>query len=336
MTWLGGWAVTGGTNSAEEARLMLQASTRAGQGVVEVGDLKVSATSTPSSSVRIAAGACVIKGVEVTGQGSYSGVNLGVDTLSVPAAGASPAHHLIVARAEDPTFSGSPWDTDLLAGEPVVRAVLIPNVAAGTTKVPAGMSGIPLARIDLPASTAAVTNFMINDLRQMIDPRSQRVLRVSVGSVAGDDRAGNVTSDYEHWPQAGWTVDVPTWATQVQVVATWGNVLLEPTGSTGAGSDARGQLRVLLDTGSGTTVSTVASSYNVNQVSTSNGYRTSLFNADQRAIPAAMRGKEVTVHMQAQGASGYNGRLLADAYGNFAVDLMFLELPAPEAVAVPE
>lgn len=333
MTWLAGWAVTGGTNSPTEARLMTQASTRNGQGVVGIGDLQVQATSPASSSVTVKAGSCVVRGVEVNYQGSYAGTNAGDDTLAVPAAGGSTTYHLVVARAEDPTFSGSPWDTDVASGEAVVRAVIIPNVAAGTTTVPAGTSGIPLARIELAAGASTVTAADITDLRQMIDPRSQREWRVQVGNSVADDEAGNVTADYERWPQGEWTVTVPEWATQVQAQAIWGNVFLESNGGTGGTYDARGLLRVQLATSGGTTVATTAAAYNVNQVSTTNGYRVTLVNMDQVAIPAAMRGQEVTVQMQAKGDAGYAGRLLADAYGNFSVDLQFLERPAPEAVA---
>lgn len=331
MTWLAGWAATGGTNSATEARLMTQASTRNGQGVVGIGDLKVQATSPASSSVTVKAGSCVIRGVEVNYQGSYAGTNAGDDTLAVPAAGGSTTYHLVVARAEDPTFSGSPWDTDLASGEPIVRAVIIPNVSSGTTTVPAGTSGIPLARIQLAAGASTVTAADITDLRQMIDPRSQREVRVAVGNVAGMDYAGDVTANFEYWPQASWTVTVPSWATQVQFLAIWGNVLLEANGSTGGTRDARGGLRVTLATSGGTSIATYPSAYNVNQVSSSNGYRVTLVNMDQVAIPAAMRGQEVTIHMEAKGESGYAGRLLADAYGNFSVDMQFLEKPAPEA-----
>jgi len=334
MTWLAGWAATGGTNSADEARLMTQASTRNGQGVVGISDLKVQPTSPASDKVVVKAGSCIVRGVEVNYQGSYAGTNAGNDVLDVPAAGGSTAHHLIIARAEDPTFSGSPWDTDLEAGEPIVHAVLIPNVSAGTTDVPAGTSGIPLARIDLPAGESTVTSGYITDLREMIDPRSQRELRVQVGNVAGDDEAGNITADYERWPQAEWTVTVPVWATQVQIQAVWGNVLLKADGSgTGGTHDARGSLRVHLETSGGTTVATAAAAYNVNQISTTNGYRVVLVNMDQVAVPAAMRGQEVTVQMQVKGESGQTGRLLADAYGNFSVDMQFLERPAPEAAA---
>jgi hypothetical protein len=326
MTWLGGWAVTGGTNSATEARLMLQASTRAGQGVVEISDLKISATSTPSSSVQVAAGACIIRGVEVNSQGSYSGVNAGTDTLAVPASGSSATHHLIIARAEDPTFSGSPWTTDLENGEPVVRAVVVPNVAAGTTTVPAGTSGIPLARIDLPASTATVTDAMIVDLREMIDPRTQRELLVLDGDTVDGDLAGDVTDAYEDWPQQGWTVTVPEWATQVQVVAIWGNVFLQPNGGTTGGFEARGTLRVQLQLPGGTSAVTDSAGYNINQVSTGNGYRVTLTNQAQLAVPAAMRGQEVEVHMQVHGTDGFAGLLQADEFGAFSVDLQFREV----------
>jgi hypothetical protein len=42
--------------------------------------------------------------------------------------------------------------------------------------VPSGYSAIPLARIDIPASTATITNAMIVDLRKVANPRRERIL----------------------------------------------------------------------------------------------------------------------------------------------------------------
>lgn len=314
MTWLGGWAVTGGTNSAAEARLMLQASTRASQGVVETGDLKVTETGTPSSSVQVAAGACVIKGVEVNFQGSYSGVNAGVDTLAVPASGASATHHLIIARAEDPTFSGSPWTTDLGAGAPVVRAVLVPDVAAGTTTVPAGTSGIPLARIDMPASTATVTDDMIVDLRSLADPRRERLLLTEAPATASTAIGASLTWSYFDTAN-GWNIAVPSWAARAIIKVDVSPIRYDLGfffGQVGAsfGASINVQPSVIDDNqGSG-----------IRRVPTTIG--------DTVAIPSAYRGTTQLLRVRAAALeTGQVGRIQVDSGTTLIADVQFEEAP---------
>lgn len=313
MTWLGGWAVDGGTNSATEARLMLQASTRASEGVVESGDLKVTQTDTPSSSVQVAAGACIIRGAEVNFQGSYSGVNAGVDTLAVPASGGSATHHLVIVRAEDPTFSGSPWNTDLEAGESVVKAVLVPNVAAGTTTVPAGTSGVALARIDLPASTATVTNAMIVDLREMAGPRTDRTLLTQSPSAQSADIGASTT--YSYFSTApGWNIPIPTWATTVRIKIDIAPLRLSDNNFFGDiratfGSSLTLQ-RTLIDDNQGTGVRRVPTLV-----------------ADTLTIPDAYRGTSQLLRLQGAGESGNAGRMQVDSGTALAADIEFVEAP---------
>lgn len=314
MTWLGGWAVTGGTNSAAEARLMLQASTRASQGVVETGDLKVTETSTPSSSVTVAAGACIVKGVEVNFQGSYSGVNAGTDTLAVPASGASATHHLIIARAEDPTFSGSPWTTDLGSGAPVVRAVLVPNVAAGTTSVPAGTSGIPLARIDMPASTATVTDDMIVDLRSLADPRRERLLLTEAPASMSAAIGANITWSYFS-TAAGWNIVVPSWAATMKVkidVAPLRYDLGFFFGQLGASFGASVNIQPsVLDDNQGSGIRRVGAAI-----------------GDTVAVPSAYRGTSQLLRVRAAAMeTGGVGRIYVDSGTTLVADVQFEEAP---------
>lgn len=181
MTWDQGlFAVDGNTLNAQKFRQMLMAATLAQSGVIQSGDLQVSQLSTPGAGVQVAAGACIINGVEVTEQGSYAGYNNGIDTVSVAATGASTRYDLIIARVEDPTFAGSPWSW-LPGSQPLIYSRDISNVVAGTNTVPAGTSGIPLALLTIPPSTSVITNSMITDLRSIISPSGQPVLRASTG-----------------------------------------------------------------------------------------------------------------------------------------------------------
>jgi hypothetical protein len=325
---LGVWAVDGQTSDAVLARLQLQSATSGAQGVVGAGDLVVTATATPSGDVLVGSGACVITGQEAAFQGSYFGYNVGPASVSVtPTGGAGGRSDLIVARVEDPTVAGTPWTHDP-ATEPLIYPRVIEGVSASTTKAPAGQSAIPLARIDIPASTSTITQAMIHDLRGADDNttdgngRSQRALRIQRG-VSPIDFAGNIkTPDWENWPNLVWTVVVPSWATQAQIVAHWGSVLFQSSDGNG---DATGATRIALGVG-GTTVYTNSSAYNFN-INTNNAQRVDIMNADQVSIPAALRGRTCSLSMQVSGGATTLGRLRADGWANFYVDIEFLEVP---------
>jgi hypothetical protein len=323
---LGVWAIDGQTNDAILARLQLQAATSGAEGVVGAGDLVVSATSTPGSSVLISSGACVVLGKEAAFQGAYFGFNVGNETLPITATGGGGGRSdLIVARVEDPTVAGTPWTHDP-ATDSLIYARVIEDVDPATTTAPDDQSAIALARIDIPVSTSTITQAMITDLRSADDNvtvangRAQRALRVQRG-VNPVDFAGNITASYENFPDLVWTVVVPSWATQVQVVGHWGQMMFQNSDGSG---DAQGHMRVHLGVG-GTDIYTVASIYNFN-INTGNAQRVSMFTADQIAVPAALRGQTCSLSMQVQGG-GTAGRLKADDAANFYVDLEFLEIP---------
>jgi hypothetical protein len=315
------------------ARLQLQSATRGGQGIVEPGDLRVTATEVPGSNVQAAAGGVVVRGAEAAFQGSYYGHNVGIDTVSVNPTGSGGGRtDMVVARVEDPTVDGTPW-THPVDGQLIFTRV-IENVSADATEPPAGMSAIPLARITLPANTATITQDMITDLRQMIDPRQLPMKRVQRG-VTPYELLGNVTTYYENAPNLVWSqVPIPEWATQVQMIGHWMNMWQSSDDlASGSGStDARGRARIALGYGAGggpTDIVTESIAYNFN-LNTSNGERRSFGLADQQPIPAEMRGQLANLRMQVQGTADIRGRLRCDEWSNFYVDLMFLEVPVAD------
>lgn len=328
---LGVWAVDGQTNDASLARLQLEASASGSEGVVGAGDLAVKATGTPSGSVLVSAGACVISGKEADFQGSYFGFNVGDQIVSItPTGGGGGRSDLIVARVEDPTVAGTPWTHDP-STDPLIYARVISGVSSSTTKAPSDQSAIALARIDIPASTTNITQAMIKDLRSADDNvvegigRSYTTKRIQKG-VSPVDLAGNIISPtFENYPNLVWTVVVPPWATQMQVIGGWTNMGFDSADGNG---DAQGYLRVHLYLG-GTDVYTSSAKYNFN-INASNAQRVSAFEADQVAIPAALRGQTCNLAMQVAGVSGHAGRLRADDYANFWVDMTFQEIPVPD------
>jgi hypothetical protein len=324
----GVYAVDGSELTGPVLRAQLKSATRAGEGIIEYGDLRVRALAVPGTSVRVASGSCVILGREVAFQGSYYGTNFGEEQVPIAATGSGAGRSdMIVAQVEDPTISGSPWSHNP-ATEPLIYLRVIQSVAPGATTVPPGISAIPLARIDIPANTATITQSMITDLRRMMDERSKVVMRVQRG-VTPIDYAGNIQApEWENWPNLVWTdIDIPAWATQVQIDAIWGQTAFssnDQAGGTGS-TDARGHVRVSLGV-TGQVIRSAPSAYNFN-VDPGNGQRIAIFNFDQVAIPAAMRGITTNLQMQVSGEVGVRGRLRADSASNYRVTLNFLERP---------
>lgn len=329
------WAVTGAQSSARIARLMHQSGTASGNGVVDVGHLQVLPLEVPGGGVRITAGGATILGREQEFQGSYFAYNVGTDTVDISPTGSGGGRSdMVVLQVEDPNIDGTPWSHNVTT-DPVYYFRVIEGVSSTATEPPAGLTAIPLARVTLPASTGTVTAGHITDLRQSANPKSERVLRVQHGAplVGGEwDEAGNIQSpDFERFPQHDWSVPIPWWATQVQVLAEWTQMYLKPTGSVAGIHDARGQAYIGLVGGPDGPLYSRPSAYNINQDSPTNGKRDSFFSKDQFAIPAAWRGLTVDLRMYVSGTPGQRGRLVADNWSVFSCDLQFNERPADAA-----
>ncbi|WP_435110156.1 hypothetical protein [Nocardiopsis synnemataformans] len=331
---LDSWAVAGAGSSPQIARLMLTSATRSGNGIVEAPDMEVRELAVPGTSVRVGAGAAVALGKEAVFQGSYYAFNIGEEEVPVsPTDAGGGRSDLLILRVEDPNIDGTPWTHDP-ATDKIYYFRVIEGVAPDTTEVPAGTTGVALARIDIPVSTATITQDMIVDVRQVANPNRQRELRVmrGGGQEDGRDDSADYTADFERWPQHDWTVDIPAWATQVQVLAQWSNVWYPaPMDGTGGNYDARGQVRVGLIGGAPNNILTPHTEYNFNPTTATNGYRCSIGLAAQVDIPEEMRGTTVQLRMYAKSDADRIIFLRADGWSNFSCDLEFLEVAAPEA-----
>ncbi|WP_394620955.1 hypothetical protein JNUCC0626_18230 [Lentzea sp. JNUCC 0626] len=212
------WFVGGGAqHSPEVARLLAYAATSGAEGIVTPGDLKVVPLDIPGSSVRVMSGACLVLNKAAGGaQQTYVGRNPSVDLATIAATGSgSGRSDLVVARVEDPNMPGEPWaDPADPASGPYIFTRVIPNVAPGTTTMPAGQSGIPLARIDIPANTATITTSMIKDLRKLASPRAWS--EYDVQSPPAGDYVLVTETAWHNWPVNGLSVPVPKWATHAQ------------------------------------------------------------------------------------------------------------------------
>lgn len=312
------YAVDGNPESGNFLRLMLQSSTAGAQGVVGATDLVVTATTpTATAGIVISSGACVILGAETPFQGSYYGYNVGNDTsLTIAATTGTVRSDMIVARAEDPTWSGSPW------GNPAAGQIIFPRVISGVsstaTTMPGGQSGIPLARIDMPASSSVVQQSYIHDLRQVSQP--QRVLQV-VGAQDTTVRNWTVGTAGVAWPPgANWQIPIPAWATIMQVNWQLNDVLWQS-------GTARGYVNPFF----GTLVSSpnLAMPQVLLSVPSATGpWRHSIAGGFSIAIPASLRGTTQTLQFK-QVTDGTNTGLVAvDEASSYSLVYEFQQIAA--------
>ncbi|MBC9000510.1 hypothetical protein [Micromonospora aurantiaca (nom. illeg.)] len=320
MGWDGvPWMVGGGAqHSAEVARMLAFVAFRGNEGVVGPDDLKVKALAVPGAGVTVDPGACSIL-CRAAGQlhQAYAGRCATQDTAGIAATGAGAGRSdLVIARVEDPWLAGEPWSdpADPAVG-PYINTVVIPGVPPTTrrlTDLGLGFSGIALARVDIPPSTATVTQAMIADLRRIANPRRERDLVVKFPG--GDNNISGTA--YGVWPAASQiSVEVPAWATHVRVNITLQGIEHIPGASTPTvaglktvynGSDYSSENGILVETVAG------------------RGYYSV---AGEHAIPAAHRGTTRT--LAAAGVrSGGSGTFQADYQSIITIDYEFVEKPA--------
>ncbi|MFE7118675.1 hypothetical protein ACFU99_24980 [Streptomyces sp. NPDC057654] len=297
--------VDGGRHTARAMRLMIRDLARGRPGVAEAGDLKVRPLETPGSAVRVGGGSALIHGARPW-QGAYTQSNIGDSTVSVPATGPFSRTDLLILRVEDPEFEGE-RDPGC---EDIGYFHLVQDVARDATDVPSGMTGIPLARLTLPRSTATVTADMITDLRQVATPRTERTLRI-----AHPDETKKLPEKHDRWiawpEEAAWDVAVPDWATHVTLVLTVSGLRVE------AGS-IYAQMRTRF--GERTAKPTV-----VDDDGTTTR-RTTVVLADDLAVPAEYRGTRQHLAVQIDQIDKYGDGDLSVAKGTTVVaELEFTE-----------
>ncbi|MFB6604221.1 hypothetical protein ACFCXR_15320 [Streptomyces noursei] len=206
--------VRGADHSARAMRLMIRDLARGRQGVAESEDLKVRPLEAPGPGVRVGDGSALIHGARPW-QGAYTQSNIGDTVVNIEPTGPFARTDLIVLRIEDPEWEG---DRDPRTQE-IGYFHVARGVAADASALPEGMTGLALARVALPRNTASITAEMITDLRQIANPRTERILR-TVHPTKAEEVPGK-HGQWAAWPQeAAWDLDVPPWATTATVVVT--------------------------------------------------------------------------------------------------------------------
>lgn len=295
----------GGTHPARAFRMMVRDLARGSQGVTEANDLKVRQLSTPGSGVRVGDGSSVIRGAS-WGQGSYTQYNVGDAIVPVAPTGASGRSDLLVQRIEDPEYEGSRDP----AKDDIGYFQVIPNVSATATAVPAGMTAIPLARLDIPSNTATITDAMIKDLRSIANPRRERRLYTafpsSLSTLVYQD------NKWHTWPAAArWTIPVPDWAVNLKAVTTFSGLRMSE-------ADVFATMQQVIGTVQGQ--DTV-----IDDDQGKNTRRSTIILADNIGVTSAMRGTNPTLYVQTYMSKSETGNLGVDGGTSLICDVEFNE-----------
>ncbi|MFJ6238896.1 hypothetical protein ACIQH0_32995 [Streptomyces griseus] len=299
----------GATHSAEQFRAMVQDLARGAEGITQGTDLKVTQLGTPGASVQVASGSGVVRGRANAFQGSYAVRNQGTDTVSIASTGGSPRSDMLILRVEDPQYEGSL--------NPAVDNInyfqIISNVSSSATAIPDGRTGIPLARIDIPASTSTITNAMIKDIRQVANPRRDRQL-LTFSPAGTSTSISNSNGTFAYFSTApGWNIAIPAWATVVRVRVDIAQIKYSVAAFIG-------QLRATF--GASLTLQPVILDDNQTAIR-----RAVAVVADTLTIPDAYRGTTQLLRPQATGTTGNTGTVAVDGSSTLIADIEFFEGP---------
>lgn len=306
----------GGGAQHDATQVRLSVLGNGAEGIIGRESLMVRALSTPGSQVRIGDGAFRVKGRVNPWQGSYSAYNIGDELVDVPANNtATTRYDLLVIRVEDPQYEGTrnPLVDDIIFPELITNVGSTVKTLAGAGK--AGYSAIPVARLEIPANTAAITGAMINtSVRFLAEPQRDRqpYLAYSTGGPSASLIDPLDFTTFTRWPDvAAWNIDVPDWAIYAIVRADIAGPVLKLGYSNGL-------IRVVLgEGGAGPEVS-----FDLNW--TGSPDRKPFTYVGRLDIPAAARGTKQTLGVQGRRTTGA-GRLGADVYTTTMVDIEFFE-----------
>ncbi|WP_435058526.1 hypothetical protein [Streptomyces sp. bgisy060] len=295
----------GGTHEARAFRMMVRDLARGSQGVTEGDDLKVRQLSTPAAGVRVTDGSAVIRGA-AWGQGSYTQYNVGDAVVPVAPTTASPRSDLVCLRVEDPEYEG----TRDPATDEIGYFHVVSNVSSTATTVPAGMTAIPLARLDIPANTTVITDSMVKDVRRIANPRRDRKLYTSFPTSLST--IGYSDNKWHNWPSAArWSVAVPSWATHAAVLVTI-------AGLRQSASDIFAKMQTVL-------ASRLGQDTIIDDNQGRGVRRTTTVIADNFTLPTAVRGTTQTLYLQTYMYKSETGDLSVDAGTSLVLDIEFTE-----------
>jgi hypothetical protein len=298
----------GATHSAQQFRMLVRDLARGAEGITEGDDLKVAPLDTPGAGVQIGDGSGIVRSKANSFGGSYAVCNIGAATVDVASTGATPRSDMVVLRVLDKEYEG---DLDP-ATDQIEFFDVISDVGSTATTVPAGYTAIPLARIDLPASTSTITAGMITDIRQVANPRRDSTLQTYSPSTALVELSGT-SGAVQYWSNVpGWNIPVPSWATTARIVLTacqlrysTGNIVGDFSAAFGSSFNLQ---RTLIDDDQGTGVR-----------------RATMVAADTFTLPDAYRGTTQLLRPHVALTADNLGKVGADVNVTFIAQVEFAE-----------
>lgn len=311
------WFVGGGAeHSPDVARLLVHVATGGAAGVLAPGDMRVSQLPAATDQIRVAPGAAIIPNSYAVQQSYALRAPSATDLEVTPTGSTGGRTDMVVAYVEDPQFTGTAV-ADPVNG-PYVFFTIIEGVGSTATTVPETFDrpAIPLARIDLPANTAAVDDAMITNLREVALPKRlrQTLNKASSGTPAVGGVNALTSATYVAWPAAAsWAIEVPEWATHAHIRSDVNSYVVKA-------SSTNGRIRPQL----GTVLGSAVGSFDENYNATMGPYRNSIATVDTLTIPEEMRGTTQTLTLQGLRSSG-TGYIDADIYTSSMVDIEFIE-----------
>ena len=316
------WSVGGGAEHSPDLLRLLAYALSLDEGVVGGSNAKVTALTVPAGQVNISPGAAVLlnRYLGTTGgQQAYVGRLGSTDTVAISPTAGSARSDLVVVRVKDPQYEGAaPANPNAFQ---YIYTTVIPGVPAGTTsaaQLNLGYPAIALARIDIPASTGAITNAMITDLRELVRGRSERQ-RYVIYPVSADQVDPTATAAVpDAWPNvATRNIKVPAWATKASLRA-------DIAGAYGYNDPAGGGFRVVFSD-----QPTQNSTWSHTAPNAANSPRFNLLAGGDVTISSAIRGTTQALYTQAFINSGGStpGSLRVDGGSTVILEIEFKETP---------
>ncbi|MGW3400309.1 hypothetical protein [Streptomyces zhihengii] len=297
---------------AQQFRMLVRDLARGAEGITEGDDLKVTQLDTPGGGVQISDGSGIVTGRANAFQGSYAVANVGAATVDVAAnGGGATRYDMVILRVEDPEYEGTLDPTP--TGDLINYFTVIPNVGSTATTIPGGLTGIPLARIAIPAATSVITDAMITDLRKVANPRREHRKYVQTPTGGSTAISGTSGTPMNFSTAAGWNIDIPEWATQAIIGISIGGLRLSVGdfyGNISATLDALIIEPVIVDDNGGSAVR-----------------RTTHIMGDTLTIPSLYRGTTRLLRARGLAAPGNAGSMQVDASSTLIADVEFVEAP---------
>src|SRR5690606_7811670 len=340
MTW-NTWAIDGDVNTAVKhpasvARMLTYAAFEGQDGIIDPTDMRVLALDVPGTSIRVMPGSAAVRNRGNGAPKEMYAVELqgSADVVPVSSTDASGGRSdLVVVRVENPPVPGEPFGLPADPTEgPYTHVRIIEDFPSDCTDysdlepgtygglmVSGTDSMLTLARIDIPASTGAITQDMLKDLRSMGQLGGRRIGENFFAEIIWTEASvvngsSNLTSgSFVKFPAniPTWQVPIPDWATGADVIC-----MVNPR----IDGYAFGEMRMAI----GNNAIAVPTTFDYD---TTGVDRPVFMVSGTYVIPENVRGTVANIELQARTLQGNNATITANAGSYVYVQFAFKRNP---------